>query len=304
MGWVAINNHLDDRYGYYHGVGVDSGLFVFPRGGDDWDADSLIMSYHFDCTLSGYGGFYEVAPYTYNEHPVFRNETKSQYCFYSIRNKWILFERLQEPISYLDIDLSTYLGDGWYELQNAPNFSRNNFTTPIDLTPKGVYANNSGEEEEEPTTTQLINSYSCYEFNYSDYQSEPYGRYINSSTGEVRMFGTPIWRTSSADRSMRNLNVKCLSADANGATYSVGSSHTLQYDDSISAWTIDTPNSGRWWEGESKPSIDSSKRYECYEMQEGEKTNITSAYVDITFYTTEQGERKGTVLMGEVAEWH
>lgn len=308
MAWVEVNNHLDDYYGYYHGIGADSGLYMFPRPEDESDYVTYIISHTLDCSLSGEGGVYNVAPYTYNEAPVFRNVAKTRYVFKSIYSgDWILFERLAEPLSYLDLDLSTYLGDGWYRLESAPNFSHRTFDFDIRLTPMGTFANRiDGEEENNDDEGAVLKNYfDCYEFKYADWRTQPYGRYENSS-GDVRMFGTPIWKTSSQDRTMNQLLVRCVSNNLsveNGQVYSVGGNQ-LKFDDNLSCWTIGTPYNERWWEGNAKPSIDAYTQYSCYEMQEEQKTAITSADVSIRFYEFSSGSAKSQILMGEVATWH
>lgn len=306
MAWVEVNNHLDDYYGYYHGIGADAGLYMFPRPEDESDVVTYIISPTLDCSLQGRGGVYNIAPYTYNEAPVFRNTDKTMYVFKSIyRGDWILFERLAEPISYLDLDLSTYLGDGWYRLESAPNFSHRNFETDIHLTPMGIYANNTEGDEEESEESTLKNYFNCYEFHYADWRTQPYGRYVNSD-GDVRMFGTPIWRSYSTDSKMNRLLVRCIANDLtaeNGQVYSIGDKR-LKFDDDLSCWTIGTPNNDRWWEGSAKPTMDAYAHYSCYELQDEHKTAVTSADVDIRFYEVSQSSSKSQILMGEVATWH
>lgn len=292
--WLEINSHLDDLYGYYHGFGSDAGLYAY-NPGEDW-----IIAPTFDPTLytDNYGDF-KVEPYTYNGDPVFRNEAKSHYIFKSVDNgRWILFERLQEPTSYRALDLSTYLGDGWYQLIHGPVFSKVNFRDTIRATPQGTFTENAPE-------ISVINSFHCFEWDSDSKQKRtdyPLGLYKDGD-GDCRVLGTPIWRTDSPERSMRLKEVWALSGDGNSKMYGVGSM-TMKYNDETSAWVIGTEGSGRWYTGDSPPRLGSVSHYDCFEMDHGAKVQVTSSYIDIKFYRAGPSNEQTSALFGEVSQWY
>lgn len=302
MSWVEVNSHLDDSYGYFHGAGKDDGYYCFKRGEDDWIvADSFDPFYR----SSEFGYFY-VEPYTYNENPVFRNELKTQYIFKSKGpgEKWIMLSSIKEPITYLDIDLSTRVGDGWYELRNAPSFELTSFSNSTVAEGRGVYAEYDG--------VPLTNTYDCYEYQpwgtpwpWTPHDEIPFGRYKNEA-GNWKVVGNPVWKTYSEDSGMTNLDVNFLYRDDNNnPVYSVGSKYLSAYPEQH-VLAIGTLSAGRWYEGSAFPSPDTETtiRYQGYEMQDGVKTAIESSYVEIDYSHTGRGAMSALIYMGEVAQWH
>lgn len=296
--WLEINNHIDDIYGYYHGFGADAGLYAFNRGEGYED---YIMAPTFDPTIyiEEYGDF-KTEPYTYNEQPVFRNENKSHYIFKSVYNdSWILFERLQEPTSYYALDLSTMLGDGWWQLQGSPQFRKENFSLTIQCEPQGTYKDNM-------PTLSAINSYDCFDWDWDSGQrwyDYPMGLYKNSD-GECRVLGTPIWITTSPERSMTRKEVWALHGEGQDKVYGVGLMQ-LAYNYDISAWVIGTVGSGRWYEGPSRPTLGGTAHYDCCENDEhGNPTHVVSSYVDIKFYRAGKGNEQTSAFFGEVSQWY
>ena len=295
--WLEINNHLDDKYGYYHGFGADAGLYVFQVGWGGW-----VMAPTFEPTLyiDQYGDF-KVEPYTYNEYPVFRNENKSHYIFRSVyNNSWILFERLQEPTSYYALDLSTLLGDGWWQLQNAPRFSYDIEPMTIKCEPKGTYYDNAPE-------LSAINSFDHFTYKRplgQSWSEMPLGLWENSN-GDCRVLGTPIWMSYSPESSMAFKEVHSLTGEGQGKVYSVGPK-TLAYNTDISAWVIGTEGRGRWYEGQSRPLLDGTAHYKAYEInqQTGNKEEVVSSYVDIEFWRAGASQEQTSAFFGEVSQWY
>lgn len=296
--WLEINSHIDSYYGYYHGLGSDAGLYAFNNGSED--TDNWIIAPSFDTWLytDNYGEF-NVEPYTYNEAPVFRNEDKSHFIFKSVyNNEWILFERLQEPISYYALDLSTFLGDGWYQLDNAPIFTKDNLSVTITARPKGVYTENA-------PNISVINRFECFKYDWDNGQKwydYPLGLYKNQD-GTCRVLGTPIWITRSPERSMTRKEVWALSGNEGSKVYGVGSMN-LAYNNDLSAWVIGTEGSGRWYIGGSQPRLDSTVHYDCFEMVDGQKKPVLSSYVDIKFYRAGASNEQTGAYFGEVSQWY
>ena len=301
MAWIEVNSHLDDTYGYFHGYGHDDGWFCFKRGEDDWIVANSFEPY---ITDSAFGNFY-VEPYTYNEHPVFRNTAKTMYLFKSKSpgQKWIVFDRLQEPISYLDIDLSTLIGDGWYELNNEPSFELTSMSEQLIAYGAGIYSDS-------PYIT-MTNEFQCYEYQpksspwpWEPGDTIPFGRY-ESEDGDWKIVGNPVWKTWSYDSAVTNLSVNYVGRDEfNNKVFRVGSM-TLQKN-ANNVLTIGTLSVGRWYEGQEYPSPDTTVdvKFSAYEIQDGTKTAITSGDIDIDYSHTARGEMSAFCYMGEIAQWH
>lgn len=306
MAWVEVNSHLDDSYGYFHGTGKDAGYYCFQRSEDSSSEDNWIVAETFDpyYKATPFGNFY-VEPYTYNENPVFRNTSKDWYIFKSKGpgENWIMLSSIKEPICYYDIDLSTMLGDGWYELHNPPSFELTSFSNTTFAVGKGVWEN--------ADYINLTNEYKCYEFQphhgwWWDPSDEiPYGRYEDEE-GHWKVVGNPVWKTYSQDSGMNNLQVDFLYRDDNdNPVYRVGSKTLSAYPEEH-VLAIGHLSVGRWYEGTAFPSPDtgSTVRYQGYEMQNGAKTEIPSSYVEINYSHTGRGAMSALIYMGEVAQWH
>ena len=306
MAWVEVNSHLDDSYGYFHGTRKDAGYYCFQRGPDTGSEDNWIVAQTFDpyYKQTPFGNFY-VEPYTYNENPVFRNTAKDKYIFKSKApgEKWIMLSSIKEPITYYDIDLSTRLGDGWYELDAAPTFELTSFSNTTFATGQGLWAENP--------YINLTLEYKCYEYqphhgSWWDPSDEiPYGRYEDED-GHWKVVGNPVWKTYSQDADMNSLEVNFLYRDDNdNPVYSVGNKYLSAHPEE-NVIAIGTLSSGRWYEGTAWPSLDTAAdvRYQGYEMQDGQKTAIESSFVEIDYSHTGRGAMSALIYMGEVAQWH
>ncbi len=303
MAWLEVNSHLDNSYGYFHGYGHDDGWFCFQRGEEDWIVANSFEPYLKD---TPYGNFY-VEPYTYNENPVLRNTGKNMYVFKSkspVRGSgWIMFDRLQEPMSYLDIDLSTLIGDGWYELRGTPSFELTSMSNNIIAYGAGIY-------EDNPQIT-MKNEFQCYEYQphrgswFEPSDEMPYGRY-ESEDGDWKIVGNPVWKTWSNDSAVTNLPVNYIGRDENeNKVFRVGSM-TLQKNADANVLTIGTLSAGRWYEGQQYPNPDTTAdvKFAAYEIQDGTKTAIPSGDIEIEYSHTGRGEMSAFCYMGEVAQWH
>ncbi len=294
--WLEINSHIDNCYGYYHGFGADAGYYAYDRhreGYEDW-----IIADTFEPTLNSDYGLFKVQPYTYNESPVFRNENKSHYIFKSTTGSWILFERLQEPISYYALDLSTHLGDGWYRLQNAPSFNKENYSYTITANPQGTYW------EQNDISVQW--NYHCLEFDWNASSTGwlyyPYGKYTDGDS-VTKVLGTPVWITKSPEGSMTRKEVVATGGQGQEKTYIVGPK-TMHYDEELTAWVIGTEGEGRWYIGADHPMLNSTAHYDCFEMVSGVKKPVLSSYVDISFLRADRGDEQTSTYFGEVSQWY
>lgn len=230
----------------------------------------------------------------YNALPYWR--CTGGFLFRSISGGWILFEALREPRAYLGPDGETWVGDGWYEFERAPNDIS---VASVGSVPAGTNLNDIAVADRDSATGPTATpSWPRWERRAaSPGASAPVGYYdpVGGATGVVRL-GSLRFRDSDG---------RTWTESADGKSYR-GEGGTATWRGDYGAWIIGTrKRGGSWAQCAADPSAAGGATFTWMRWPAGgspEADPEREALVWTFAGLATSGERT-TIYMAEVSAW-